>query len=255
MGDADSEKFEAAAAFTVRVMVVVWVKLPEVPVTVTVAVPVVAVVLAVNVRLLVPVVLAGLKVAVTPAGNPDADKLTLPLKPLLGLTVMVLLAVLPCVTETLAGDAESVKFGAAFTVSVTVVVWLRLPEVPVIVTVAVPVVAVALAVSVKLLVPVVLAGLKLAVTPAGRPDAERLTVPVNPLTGFTVIVLDPLLPWVTETLVGDAESEKSGVAAAPQLANLKLAMRVFQLKEPVVFMYSVVYQKVQSSTGSTARAL
>ena len=119
------------------------------------------------------------------------------------------------------------------------------------VTVAVPVVAVALAVRVKVLLPVVLAGLKLAVTPAGRPDAERLTVPVNPLTGFTVIVLDPLLPWVTETLVGDAESEKSGVAAAPQLANLKLAMRVFQLKEPVVFMYSVVNQKVQSSFGST----
>ena len=123
------------------------------------------------------------------------------------------------------------------------------------VTVAVPVVAVALAVRVKVLLPVVLAGLKLAVTPAGRPDAERLTVPVNPLTGFTVIVLDPLLPWVTETLVGDAESEKSGVAAAPQLANLKLAMRVFQLKEPVVFMYSVVNQKVQSSTGSTVMAL
>src|SRR5438067_13464244 len=94
-------------------MVVVWVKLPEVPVTVTVAVPVVAVALAVNVRLLVPVVLAGLKVAVTPAGNPDADKLTLPLKPLLGFTVMVLLALLPCVTETLVGEAESVKFGVA----------------------------------------------------------------------------------------------------------------------------------------------
>jgi len=32
---------------------------------------------------------------------------------------------------------------------------------------------------------------------------------------------------------------------------LKLAMRVFQLKLPVVFMYSSVNQKVQSSTGST----
>jgi hypothetical protein len=222
---------------------------------VTVAVPVVAVALAVNVKLLVPVVLAGLKLAVTPAGRPEADKLTLPLNPLVGLTVMVLLALLPCVTETLAGDAESVKFGAAFTVRVTVVVWLKLPEVPVIVTVAFPVVAVPLAVSVKLLVPVVLAGLKLAVTPAGSPDADRLTLPVKPLVGFTVMVLLPLPPWVTVTLVGDEESVKSGVAALPQFANLKLAMRVFQLNEPVVFMYSLVYQKVQSSTGSTVMAL
>src|SRR5436853_36707 len=121
------------------------------------------------------------------------------------------------------------------------------------VTVAVPVVAVLLAVSVKVLLPVVLAGLKLAVTPLGRPEADRLTLPVNPFTGLTVIVLHVLPPCVTETLAGDAESEKS--AAPPQFENLKLAMRVFQLKEPVVFMYSVVYQKVQSSTGSTARAL
>jgi hypothetical protein len=255
VGEADSEKSGAAGALTVRVIVVVCVKLPDVPVMVTVAVPVVAVPLAVKVTVLLVVVLPGLKDAVTPLGSPDADKLTLPLKPLVGLTVTVLLALLPWVTETLAGDAESVKFGAAFTVSVTVVVWLRLPEVPVIVTVAFPVVAVALAVSVKLLVPVVLAGLKLAVTPAGNPDADRLTLLLKPLVGLTVMVVDPLLPCVTDRLAGDAESEKSGVAAAPQFGNLKLAMRVFQLNEPVDFMYSSVYQKVQSSTGSTVMAL
>lgn len=194
VGEADSEKSAAAGAVTVRVTVVVWVKLPEVPVMVTVEVPVVAVALAVNVRLLVPVVLAGLKLAVTPAGSPDADRPTLPVNPLVGLTVMVLLALLPWVTETLAGEAESVKFGAGFTVRVTVVVWVKLPEVPVIVTVAVPVVAVLLAVSVRLLVPVVLAGLKLAVTPAGSPEADKLTLPVKPLVGLTVMVLLPLLP-------------------------------------------------------------
>lgn len=41
----------------------------------------------------------------------------------------------------------------------------------------------------------------------------------------------------------------------PQPGNLKLAMRVFQLKLPVVFIYSCVYQNVQSSTGSTVMAL
>ena len=80
---------------TVRLMVVVCTRLPEVPVTVTVVVPVVAVLLAVNVKVLLLVVLCGLNVAVTPLGSPEADKLTLPLNPLSGLTVMVLVPLEP----------------------------------------------------------------------------------------------------------------------------------------------------------------
>ena len=128
-----------------------------------------------------------------------------------------------------------------------------MPEVPVTVTVAVPVVAVLLAVNVRTLVEAVGLVPKLAVTPAGSPDADKVTLPVKPPEGVTVIVLVPLLPWVMVRLAGEAESEKSGVP--PQFGNLKLAMRVFQLKDPVVFMYSCVYQKVQSSTGSTVIAL
>jgi hypothetical protein len=40
-----------------------------------------------------------------------------------------------------------------------------------------------------------------------------------------------------------------------QPGNLNEAMRVLQLKLPVDFKYSVVYQKVQSLTGSTVIAL
>ena len=89
----------------------------------------------------------------------------------------------------------------------TDVVWLNEPDVPVTVTVAAPVVAVLLAVRVSVLVDVVLAGLKLAVTPAGSPEAERLTLPLKPLLGVTVIVLPPLPPCVMVTLAGDVESE------------------------------------------------
>ena len=87
----------------------------------------------------------------------------------------------------------------------TVVVCVKPPDVPVIVTVALPVVAVLLAVSVNVLVLVVLVGLNEAVTPLGRPDADRATLPVKPFWGVTVIVLFPLVPWVIVTLVGDAD--------------------------------------------------
>jgi hypothetical protein len=67
---------------TVSEIVVAFDKLPDVPVIVTEAVPVAALLLAVRVKALVLGVLLGLKDAVTPLGRPDADKLTLPLKPL-----------------------------------------------------------------------------------------------------------------------------------------------------------------------------
>src|SRR5215471_12504164 len=103
-----------------------------------VAGPVVAVLLAVKVSVLVPVVLVGLKLAETPEGRPDADSATLLLKPFCAFTVMVLVPLLPWVMVKLAGEAESEKFGAGFTVRLTVVVWLKLPDVPVMVTVVGP---------------------------------------------------------------------------------------------------------------------
>ena len=96
---------------TVREIVVVCVKDPLVPVTVTLAVPVAAVLEAAKVTVLVPVVDAGLKLAVTPVGKPLATRATVPVKPFSGLTVMVLLADAPWATERLAGLADREKFG------------------------------------------------------------------------------------------------------------------------------------------------
>ncbi len=72
-----------------------------------------------------------------------------------------------------------------------VVVCVKLPDTPVTVTVAVPVVAVALAVSVSVLVLVAGLGVNAAVTPLGRPDAERVTLPLKPFAGVMVIALVP----------------------------------------------------------------
>ena len=92
-----------------------------------------------------------------------------------------------------------------------------MPEVPVMVTVAVPVVAVLLAVNVSVLVVVAEAGLNAAVTPLGRPDADRLTLPVNPFCGVTVTVLVPLPPCMKVKLLGDADRAKLGAALMVRL--------------------------------------
>jgi hypothetical protein len=86
---------------------VVLVKLPDTPVIVTGTVPVTAVLLAVSVNVLLLAVLVGLNDAVTPLGRPDADKVTLPLKPFCGVTAIVLALLPPCVIVKLFGDAES----------------------------------------------------------------------------------------------------------------------------------------------------
>ena len=139
------------------------------------------------------------------------------------------------------------------TVRLNVVVEVKLPDVPVMVTVEVPMAAPASAVSVKVLVVVVGFGLNAAVTPLGRPEALKVTLPLNPFKGFTVMVLVPKLPRAMVRVLGDALRVKFGLAEQP--GNLKLAMRVFQLKLPVILLYSWVYQKVQSSAGSTVIAL
>ena len=83
-------------AFTVSVAVVVAVSVPDVPVIVTVFVPRAAVLLLVKVRVLELAVGLGENVAVTPLGNPDAERVTLPLNPYAGLIETFEVAVVPC---------------------------------------------------------------------------------------------------------------------------------------------------------------
>ena len=205
---------------------------------VTVAAPTVALAEAVSVSVEVALPFAagvtGLveNAAVTPAGRPVALKVVAELKPPVLVMVIVLVPLAPWVTVKDAGEAAIVKFGdaVALTVRATVVVAVRLPEVPVMVTVDVPVVAVELAVSVNTLVPVVGFVPNAAVTPLGRPAAASVTLPVNPPASVTVIVLVPLLPWVTDRLLGVAESVKLGVADP---ANRLMIPVEFGLPQPV----------------------
>ncbi len=81
---------------TVSPTVVELVRLPHVPVIVTGTLfPVVAVLLALSVSVLELVAGFGLNDAVTPLGNPEADKVTPLLKPFCGATVIVLVPLPP----------------------------------------------------------------------------------------------------------------------------------------------------------------
>ena len=105
----------------------------------------------------------------------------------------------------------------------TVVVVVKLPEEPVIVMVTVPIVAVPVADRVKRLL--VVAGFvpKLALTPLGRPDAVKFTLPLKPLRGLIVMVVEPTAPWGKVKLVGDAERVKLGPVADDGQLLTKLA--------------------------------
>ena len=81
-------------------MVVVCVSAPETPVMVTVRVPVVAELLVINVNAPLPVGGFGLKGAVTPLPRPEADKITLPANPSLGVTTIVV-SIERCMTNLL----------------------------------------------------------------------------------------------------------------------------------------------------------
>ena len=74
------------------------------------------------------VIVLGLKLTVVPLGAPEADRLIALLKPPLTVVVMVEVPWLPCTTLSEAGEAESVKLGAALTVRVTVALcWIPPP--------------------------------------------------------------------------------------------------------------------------------
>src|SRR5713226_4861108 len=115
--------------------------------------------------------------------------------------------------ETLDGLAlieKSFATGAG-TVSVTLVAWVAEVPVPVTVIGYEPVAVLVPTVNVRVELPpeLTLAGLNEAVVPEGRPLAERLMVCGEPVVSAVEMVLVPVPPCTTETLLGLALIEKS----------------------------------------------
>ena len=99
-------------------------------------------------------------------------------------------------------------------VKAMLVVRVRLPEDPVMVIEKVPVVALGPTLKVRTLVAAVGLVPNEVVTPFGIPDALSFTLPVNPPTPVTEIVLVPLLFWTIAMDPGMAESVKFGVTVS-----------------------------------------
>lgn len=198
-----AESVKEAAAVTLRLSPILALKLPEVPVTVSGHAPGTTAVDAARASVLTPVAETALKLPVTPLGSPATVRLTCPLNAFCAFTVIALLPVPPLGRLALAGAAESVKDGGPATVNVSLVVLLRLPDVPEMVSVEVPGDAEAPALSVSVLALLAVTGLKAAVTPALKPDTARFTRPLNPLWPAIVIMLLPNAPGATETVGTD----------------------------------------------------
>jgi hypothetical protein len=232
---------------TFRVTAVVCVLPPPVAVTVMVWLPTDALLPTVIFIVDAPdtgaAMVLGLKDTVLVVPCPEADKVTVELKPPLAAVVMVTVPEERLAIVIEVGEAETVKPAVTplVTVSETVVLCVRPPPVPVIVMVYVPaeVVEATLKVAVELPDPgaAIEDGLKLTVTPLGAPDAVSVTTESNPFDTVLVIVDAPLLPAATESEVGEAERLKDGFCDDEPVSAL---MRpVFGLPHPVTRSYPV----------------
>jgi len=144
-----------------------------------------AVLAAISVSTLVVLVEAGENVAVTPAGNPEMLRATLPAGT--GVdhsTETVLVNVVPGANCATPLPAWREKVPGAI-VSENVLVVFSDPETPVTVTVETPGAAVLVAVRLSCELPVTTSGAKEPVTPAGSPLTERVALPVKPNTRVT----------------------------------------------------------------------
>jgi len=116
-----------------------------------------------------------------------------------------------------------------------------------------PVAAVPVADRVKRLL--VVAGFvsNVALTPFGKPDTARLTLPLKPLRALMEIVVEPEAPWRMATPAGDAERRKFGCVVDEGQLFTRLAMFTVPIpvekSQPVFVPYAGL--KVLLSVEST----
>ena len=224
---------------TISVTDVLCVADVPVPVTVSVVVPVGVdgEVVIVIVELLPEVTEVGLKLAPAPVGKPLALMETDCDDPLVVAVLIDVEPLVPAATVTVLGLALMEKSfgGDVCTTSVTGVLCVADVPVPVTLTVEVPVGVDAMVVIVMVELPpeVTDGGLKLAPAPEGRPLALSTTFCDAPLVIAVLIVVVPLLPGATVTVLGLALMEKSFGGGEPQLPVPQATHALFDENGPM----------------------
>jgi len=143
------------------------------------------------------------------------------------------------------GEIETVKVPVEVpvTVSDTLVLTTVLPDVPVTVIEYVPATAVEATVNASVDEPepgaAIEVGVKAAVTPVGRPVAVSAIAASNPSTTAVVIVVDPLLPCLIDSDVGEAAMVKVGVCVVPDPVSVLIRPAPLGLPQPVTRSYPV----------------
>ncbi len=189
---------------TVNAMVALCTSAPLVPVIRMFVVPTGVLVCPLKFTTMVPLPLTddGLKFALTPCGKLPADMDTLPVKPNNDPTLTVAVGFEFGVNVTAVVTAVTEKSGRPTMVRLMTAVLVIEPLVPVTVrgTAALGTGALAATLTVRMLMPEppgIVVGLKVAVTPVGKPLTLRPTVPAKLLTGRTVLEVVPLAPCIT----------------------------------------------------------
>jgi hypothetical protein len=100
------------------------------------------------------------------------------------------------------------------------------------VIVKVPRAAVLLAVNRAVLVAVAGSGVKVTVTPLGKPEADRETLPEKPFEGVMLTVVDTLEPRRTDKLLGEADKLKLP-AAGEVTVRVTVVVRLVVPEVPV----------------------
>jgi len=169
----------------------------------------------------VPVMLAGLKTPATPEGSPETDSATAELKPFCVVAKTLMDVELPATTISEVNDGANAKFGAA-TTSERLIVFVRDPLTPVTVTVDELPAAVEAAVNFSTLtvVPLMLTGVKVAVTPVGRPETDSATAELKPFCGVSERLREVELPGIRESDVLLPDRAKLGAVTTTAICTV-----------------------------------
>ena len=158
--------------------------------------------------------------AVTPLGNPDAARVTLPVNRPTSVTVMVSVAVLLWVIARVVAEGASVKPDPGMVIA-RVTELVIVPLVPTIEMLYVPAGVLDCALKFAVIVPpgaFTEEGEKLACMPEGRPLALTDTLPVSPPTKVTVNVSVGFVPIGNEIAAGESVMVNFGAATTVRLS-------------------------------------